>query len=105
MSEEQIIENKSNEEHSEDTGDSVSFFAIAFYVLAIALVVYGIYLGFKEPGYKDRIVGGDAYNYIIFSSRAALIIGSAIVAAIIGLGIQISGHFSSVLKKITVKTT
>ena len=104
MSEEQITENTSSEVHSGEAGVIAGFFAVAFYMLAIALVAYGIYLGFKEPSYKDRIVVGDAYNYIIFSSRASIIIGSAIVAAIIGLGIQICGHFSRLSNGFVTKT-
>ncbi|GGY87735.1 hypothetical protein GCM10011613_35930 [Cellvibrio zantedeschiae] len=103
MSEEQQNESVSSESQPSESGSTAAFFAVLFYVIAVGLAFFGIYIGFKELGYKDGIVGGDAYNYIIFAGRGSIIIGVAIVAAIIGLGIQIYCHFLFLSKNLIYK--
>lgn len=56
--------------------------AIAFAILAIVLCASGIYRMYSY-GYDDRIVGGDAYNYLIITNRGIGLICGSIVLMLI----------------------
>jgi hypothetical protein len=58
---------------------------------AIALAIVGLVITYTNPDYQNKIVGGDAFNYIIFAARGAVWIGASIVTAIAALGLQIVG--------------
>lgn len=67
-------------------------FAILFYLLAVGLATTGFVVAYQDSSYS--IVGGDAYNYIIFAGRGIAWMGSAIVSTVIALGCQLAGHAS-----------
>lgn len=54
-------------------------------ILALALAGYGLGVMY-EDSYSARIVGGDAYNYMIYAARGTGWICAGIVSAIVGLG-------------------
>lgn len=76
-------------------GSAVFFFAVIFYLIGIALAGYGLFVAFQDLNWENKIVGGDAYNYIIFSGRGAVIVGAGIVSSIVGLACQIHGHLDA----------
>ena len=63
-------------------------FANVFLVVAILLCVYGLYKTYAY-GSDDKIVGGDAYNFIILASRGTAWVCAGIVSALIGVAIAI----------------
>lgn len=71
------------------------FFAVVFYLAALVLAVYGLFIAFQDSSYSNKVVGGDAYNYIIFAGRATVVVGAGIISAILGLGCQIAVHVSN----------
>lgn len=74
-----------------------TFFTIAviLYLAAIGLAIGGFVNAYFDSDYPHSIVGGDAYNYIIFATRGMVWMGGAIVSAICGLGCQVAGHSSA----------
>ena len=76
-------ENKSN-------SNNQYIVAIIFYVIAIIISIYGLYTAFKTPTSMTKIVGGDAYNYIIYAGRGIVLVGFGILVSIFGLAIQLS---------------
>lgn len=69
-------------------------FAVVFYVVSVIFVVVGFVVTYQDSSYETKIVGGDAYNYIIFAGRGIVWVGAAVVASIFGLGCQLAGHVS-----------
>jgi hypothetical protein len=64
--------------------------AVIFYSIAAIISIYGLYTTYQTPTSISKIVGGDAYNYIIYASRGIVLIGFGILISIIGLAIQLS---------------
>lgn len=56
---------------------------VAGYILAFVAVIFGIYgLNFMyDNSYSAQIVGGDAYNYIIYATRGTAYVGAGIICA------------------------
>jgi hypothetical protein len=69
-----------------------SIFSLILYLAAIAIAIVGLAIAYTDPNYQHKIVGGDAFNYIIFAARGAVWIGASIVTAIAALGLQIVGY-------------
>lgn len=63
-------------------------FANIFLVVAVLLCVYGLYKTYAY-GSDDKIVGGDAYNFIILAGRGTAWVCAGIVSALIGIAIAI----------------
>ena len=70
--------------------DNRLIIAIILYFLAVIIAIYGLYTAYQTPTSISKIVGGDAYNYIIFASRGIVLVGFGILISIIGLAIQLS---------------
>lgn len=74
------------------SGSGYAMVAILLYIVAVGLAIGGFVNAYFDSGYPHAIVGGDAFNYIIFATRGAVWMGGAIVSAIIALGFQVAGH-------------
>ena len=64
-----------------------------FLVVAMLLVGVGFYTMFTYDSIRGegKIVGGDAYNYIIIATRGVGFISAGVVSALIGVGAILSG--------------
>jgi hypothetical protein len=62
-----------------------------FYSASAVLACVALFVTYQDSSYDNAVVGGDAYNFIIFAGRGAVWIGAAIVAAVIGAGCQVAG--------------
>lgn len=63
-------------------------FANIFLVVALLLCLFGLYKTFAY-GSDDKLVGGDAYNFIILAGRGTALICAGIVSALTGVAIAI----------------
>jgi hypothetical protein len=77
-------------------GGTALFFGWLFLLAAIGLVIAGFAVAFTYDanafsGQRGRVVGGDAYNYIIIGVRGAGFIGAGVVSALLGVGSLLSG--------------
>ena len=73
-------------------------FAIFFYSLAIVFLIVGLVLAYQDSNYETEIVGGDAYNYIIFTTRGIVWLSCAICSSIIGLACQLANFKKELLE-------
>lgn len=73
-------------------------FSATFYFVAVLMVIFGFVFAYQDSSY-NQIVGGDAYNYIIFATRGVVWIGTGIVAAILGLACQLLNLKDELLKQ------
>lgn len=92
-----MIETNTALESASEVQDEPTFyvpiiFSINLYILAIIGVIVGIATAYLDPGPSHKIVGEDAYNFIIYASRGAVLVGASIVVALIALGCQIAGY-------------
>lgn len=65
----------------------VSELAVFFFIVAGIMVGVGFAFMFGVP----RVVGGDAYNYIIAANRGVGFIGAGIVLSLMGLAAMLPG--------------
>lgn len=86
-----LEKNSKNMSSSESSGDIYPelFFSIIFYLLAAILVISGLVVAYQDSNYVNEIVGGDAYNYIIFAGRGITWAVASITSALFGLGCQV----------------
>ncbi|RUO61786.1 hypothetical protein [Pseudidiomarina insulisalsae] len=89
-------EKELNQSQSVENGiaDGPKVLAFLFYLISICTLAYAFVLGYQDPSYSTEIVGGDAYNYIIFTNRALIFATCGVASAIIGLGGQLAGIMS-----------
>jgi hypothetical protein len=62
--------------------------SVLFLIAAGLFTLYGLVEMYKY-GPDDKVVGGDAYNYIIMAGRGTGLICAGVVSALIGLAIAI----------------
>ncbi len=55
-----------------------------FSAVAIGLGFYGLQIMY-DNSYSAKIVGGDAYNYIIYATRSTAWLVSGVISAVLGL--------------------
>ena len=69
----------------EKPGAILQFFSWTFVALSIALVFYGLHKMYDYDGIKDdtKIVGGDAYNYIIIATRSTAWVCAGVCSAVL----------------------
>lgn len=58
--------------------------AACFALGGIGLGWYGLDILYTDS-YSEKIVGGDAYNYIIYATRGTAWVCSGIISAVVGL--------------------
>lgn len=78
----------SNSKYSRGSSTAL-FFSVLFYFLSIILAIVGLVLAYQDSNTNTAIVGGDAYNYIIFVGRGIAFIVTAVIFSIFGLSCQI----------------
>lgn len=64
--------------------------AAVFATLSIILTIYGLYKLY-DNSYQSQIVGGDAYNYIIYATRGTAWICAGIVSALMTIATLLIG--------------
>jgi hypothetical protein len=62
--------------------------------IAVGFTVFGVYTLYNDS-YSARIVGGDAYNFIIYATRGTAWICVGIVCSIIGLTFAVFANTSN----------
>jgi hypothetical protein len=55
--------------------------AAFFLVVAFVVGIYGVWISYSDA----KVVGGDAYNYIIGAARGVAVVGLAIIFGLIGV--------------------
>ena len=65
-------------------------FAFLLYGLAVVLAIVSFLVAYRSSNYASGIVGGDAFNYIIFAGRGAVWGLASVVCAVIGSGSHIA---------------
>lgn len=68
--------------------------AWALYGVAAILAVIAFVIAYQDSSGSNKIVGGDAFNFIIYAGRATVWMGAAITAALIGTGLHIAEGFA-----------
>lgn len=63
----------------------------AFMIAAVILAGKGLYTVY-DNSYSARIIGGDAYNFIIYATRGTALICSSIVCAVLSVAFAIYAH-------------
>ncbi len=61
-----------------------TFIAGLFAVIAVCLAMYGLRTIY-DNSYSQQVVGGDAYNYIIYATRGTAFICAGIVSAVLSV--------------------
>jgi hypothetical protein len=69
------------------------FISALFIVGAIILAATGWYTVYDDS-YRARVVGGDAYNFIIYATRGTALVCVGIVCAILSVTFAIFGHMA-----------
>jgi hypothetical protein len=62
--------------------------SLLFLIAAGLFTLYGLVEMYKY-GPDDKVVGGDAYNYIIMAGRGTGLICAGVVSALIGLAVAV----------------
>lgn len=75
---------------SSSGGGQYYLFAIIFALIAIGIAIYGINTMYNNS-YDARVVGGDAYNYIIYATRGTAFVASGIISALFSVCFCIVG--------------
>jgi hypothetical protein len=57
-------------------------FSILFLIAAVALTLYGLRVAYRYGTEADKIVGGDAYNFIIMAARGTAWVCAGVVSAL-----------------------
>lgn len=87
-----------SDNQSKETKNPSLIFAVIFYLLAGVFLIVGLVLAYQDSNYDTEIVGGDAYNYIIFATRGIVWVGCAICSSIVGLACQLSDFKTELLE-------
>ena len=58
--------------------------------IALGFVYYGLNLMYDDS-YSNRVVGGDAYNFIIYATRGTAYVGAGIVFAVLSTTFAVVG--------------
>lgn len=77
-----------------ETGSSVGGLIIAAWVAlvtAVGFLIFGLYRMLVYDEYSDKIVGGDAYNYLILTERGIGFICAGIALAVIAAVLTLQG--------------
>ncbi len=88
--------------HTSSAVGSAIAWGWVFLAVALILTAVGFYVMFTYRGYGDgpgRIVGGDAYNYIIIANRGIGFISAGMVSALLGIGCMLTGVLSLLEKR------
>jgi hypothetical protein len=94
----EAIPNASSEPpSSEPSADTSGFRVIATFLLlgALAFVGYGINRLYTYDEIQDKIVGGDAYNYLIVTNRGVGLIAAGVCLAAVACAVLLFGLLSS----------
>lgn len=72
------------------------FYAVAGLLVGLSIIFtcYGIYKMY-DNSYSAQIVGGDAYNFIIYATRATAWICAGICAAVLSIAFTLFAKFLS----------
>ncbi|WP_404408557.1 hypothetical protein LG272_10995 [Pseudidiomarina marina] len=79
-----------NQDSDQSNSDSHGSVSLLCYLISIGMLIYAFILGYQEPGYSNKIVGGDAYNYLIYTNRAIIFALAGVAFAAMGLGCQVA---------------
>lgn len=83
-----------NKNENMSAKDTYTMFSWLFMIASIGFSIYGVYTLYNN-NYSARIVGGDAYNYIIYATRGTAWVCVGIVSAIIGLTLAVFANTSN----------
>lgn len=83
--------------HNEIPESPAKVFSIIFYLTSIIFLIFALVVTYKDSSYSSKIVGGDAYNYMIFAGRGTVLMGGAIVSCLFGLACQLA-NFTHIYK-------
>jgi len=87
-----VLDAKKNKNaRAKDTFEGLSILSM---IVAIGFTIFGVYTLYNNS-YDARIVGGDAYNFIIYATRGTAWICVGIVCAIIGLTFAVFANTSN----------
>jgi len=76
---------RSTQKSSQDgASDILVFLAVCFAMTAIGLGWFGLDSLYNDS-YERKVVGGDAYNFIIYATRGTAWVCSGIISALLGL--------------------
>ena len=70
------------------------FMARVFIALGAALAVWGFYVMFTYNADHGKVVGGDAFNFMIIATRGVGFIAAGIIAALAGVASLLTGVHS-----------
>lgn len=69
----------------ENAGEGLAALAVILVVLSFIFLGVGLYRMYNYDDANDKVVGGDAYNYIILGIRGLAFIGIGIASAVISV--------------------
>ncbi len=59
--------------------------------IALGFAYYGLNLMYDDS-YSNKVVGGDAYNFIIYAARGTAYVSTGVVFAVLSAAAAIVGH-------------
>lgn len=81
-----------------ETDTPTNLESVLYVVISIMLIVAAVIFAGKgwytvyDDSYKVRIVGGDAYNFIIYATRGTALICVGIVCAVLSITFSVFAH-------------
>ena len=72
--------------------------ALVLYAASLGLLAVALWTTYQDSDYSNKVVGGDAYNFIIFAGRGAVWGLAAVVSAVIASGFHVAHAVKSAAK-------
>jgi cell division protein FtsW (lipid II flippase) len=79
-----FLKENNSQSHKAPSVSVYQNFSWLFMIVAVGCTIYGIRTVYSDD-YSSKIVGGDAYNFIIYATRGTVWVCVGIVNAVIGL--------------------
>jgi hypothetical protein len=91
------------EETSPGRGVGFIIASWVFITMGVIAILVGYFKMTGDIGYDEKLVGGDAYNYIVFATRGAEIIGIGGALCMIGVAMAVMAVWAQRNPPVTVE--
>ncbi|MDB5661624.1 MAG: hypothetical protein JWS10_4239 [Cypionkella sp.] len=88
----------------QQSSEIFTLIAVLFALIGAGLAIYGLNIMY-DNSYSQKVVGGDAYNYIIYATRGTGFICAGIVSAVLSVTAAIASLKLGYLASKGVKQT
>ncbi|MEK7724187.1 MAG: hypothetical protein AAB336_07565 [Acidobacteriota bacterium] len=92
-----FLKEKSSQTNKSAASEGYKILSWLFMIAAVGFTIYGVRTVYNND-YSAKIVGGDAYNFIIYATRGTVWVCVGIVSSVIGLTFAVFANTPKITK-------